>query len=114
VKLGIFHVNTSNPLKGEVTKKEETAYMTNTIQQLLEVVSGALKKPFSPHTSRADQIEWACQLLGLNPGQVNTPKEVRAAFIKLSKKEHPDKGGFDDYYQRLVQARYIMLKHLKT
>ena len=101
-------------LKGEVLGKKESIQLKNTVEKLekkLEVVRGTLQKPFSPDTNPADQVEWACTMLGLNLRSLNT-RAIRHSFNQLSKTEHPDKGGTNDYYQRLLKARDILVKHL--
>lgn len=101
-------------LRLDGTQGKETKYLRKTKETLeltLEVVRCTLQKPF---TSSEDMGKWACGLLKLDPSQPLTTKEVETAFRKLSIVEHPDKGGQDDYYKRIVRARDIMNEHLSN
>jgi nucleotide-binding universal stress UspA family protein len=53
------------------------------------------------------QVAQALEILGLNAGA--TDQEVRAAYIRLMQRVHPDKGGTDFFAKQLIDARDVLL-----
>ena len=78
------------------------------LEQKLEVVTKTLQEPFS-----TKDANWARKLLELDQSQEPITEDMVAhAFRKLSKTEHPDKGGDGTYFQRLELARQILINSL--
>lgn len=40
------------------------------------------------------------------------PSQINAAFRRLAKTAHPDAGGSDDHYRRIVEAREALLRQI--
>ena len=52
------------------------------------------------------------EILGLPFEGLLNLSEINAAFRQLAKTAHPDAGGSDEQYRRIVEARDALLKHL--
>ena len=52
------------------------------------------------------------EILGLPPEGLLNLSEINAAFRQLAKTAHPDAGGSDEQYRRIVEARDALLKRL--
>jgi nucleotide-binding universal stress UspA family protein len=53
------------------------------------------------------QVTQALEILGLKAGA--TDDEIRAAYIRLMQRMHPDKGGTDFFAKQLIDAREVLL-----
>jgi hypothetical protein len=53
------------------------------------------------------QVAQALEILGLKAGA--TDEEIRAAYIRLMQRVHPDKGGTDFFAKQLIDAREVLL-----
>jgi nucleotide-binding universal stress UspA family protein len=55
------------------------------------------------------QVAQALEILGLKAGA--TDQEIRAAYIRLMQRVHPDKGGTNFFAKQLTDARDVLLGH---
>lgn len=96
-------------IKGTVGPQSRDLQKTQEkLEKKLQVVSTTLQEPFS-----SENTSWACKILELDELQKPITKDmVMQAFRRLSKTEHPDKGGEDSYFQRLERARQILLSSI--
>jgi Universal stress protein family/DnaJ domain len=53
------------------------------------------------------RVAQALEILGLEAGATN--EEIRAAYIHLMQRVHPDKGGTDFFAKQLIDAREVLL-----
>lgn len=58
---------------------------------------------------RTEDDEEARSILGLSPSGPLQPNEINGAFRKRAKEAHPDSGGSNEAYQRISEARDILL-----
>jgi hypothetical protein len=76
------------------------------IQKLWSRMSGNKQKATTSNLS----IEEACEILGV---EINcTEEEVKAAYHKLIKQNHPDQGGSEYLATKINQARDKLLQYL--
>ena len=94
-------------LKGAVGPQSHDLQKTQEkLEQKLQVVSTTLQEPFS-----SNDTSWACNILELDESHKPITEDmVTQAFRRLSRTEHPDKGGDDSYFQRLERAKQILLQ----
>ena len=60
----------------------------------------------------SQNIKDALDTLGLN--EIPTMIQLREAFLKLCLECHPDKGGNDEAFKSLVEAKEILSKYIKN
>ena len=95
-------------LEGSVGPETEDLRKTKEVlEKKLKLVKATLSKPFI-----SADTNWAYGILELDQHAQLTEDMITSAFRKLSKTEHPDKGGDTDSFQRLERARQILLKSL--
>lgn len=63
-----------------------------------------------PNAQQSMSIDEACQILGVNKHA--SKEEIKAAYHRMMKQCHPDKGGSEYLASQLNQAKDILLKHM--
>ena len=91
----------------EPEKMQDLRQTKEELEKKLKLVRATMNEPFS-----SGDTNWARTILELNQHVPLTKDKVTKAFKKLSKTEHPDKGGDTDHFQRLERARQILFNSL--
>ena len=82
------------------------------LEEKLHVITEILKRPWSRDMNPEFQHEWACRVFGFDYSEPLTKEKIERTFKTSARKEHPDKGGNHEFYQRIVRARDILLLNL--
>ena len=91
----------------------ETASLQKTLEELEErfkLIQHTLEKEPWSKTDEKKTREWACLCLGLDSKGSLTAERIKKAFKQVSKTYHPDKGGDDDHFKRIQQAKDLLLR----
>lgn len=103
-------------LEGTVGK--ETLDLRKTkeeIEKKLQLVLETMNEPWSTRY-KTDQKEWACCVLGLDPNCSIDKNQVllMKAFKRISVRDHPDKGGDEEYFKRIEHAKQTLLSYCEN
>ena len=78
------------------------------IEKKLVLVNKTLKEPWSVDSDPITRKEWAYRIFEFQQNVVLTKDVIDTQFEELSLKHHPDHGGAEDLYKRILKARDVL------
>ena len=78
------------------------------IEKKLVLVNKTLKEPWSVDSDPTTRKEWAYRIFEFQQNVVLTKDVIDTQFKELSLKHHPDHGGAEDLYKRILKARDVL------
>ena len=84
------------------------------IEKKLVLVNKTLKEPWSVDSDPTTRKEWALRIFEFQENIELTKDVIDAQFKGLSLKHHPDHGGAEDLYKRILKARDVLKEITKV
>ena len=103
----LFVINTR--LEGEIGENvADLRNSKNEIERKLSLVTKTLKEPWSVDSDPNARKEWAYRIFELQGTIELTNDVIDTKFKELSLKHHPDHGGAEDLFKRILKAREVL------
>ena len=103
----LFVINTR--LEGEIGENvADLRNSKNEIERKLVLVTNTLKEPWSVDSDPNARKEWAYRIFEFQGTIELTNDVIDTKFKELSLKHHPDHGGAEDLFKRILKAREVL------